>query len=188
MDALPDHPALVALLIFLARVVDVSLGTLRTLLVFRGHKYAAAGIGFIEILVWVFAVSSVINNLDQWYLGVAYAAGFATGNIVGISLENKLAIGTELVRAVSLDPSVELAARVRSAGFDVIELAGKGNASAVEVLLIVEKRRKVPKLLRLIGATDPSAYFTITDVKDSARQYQATGPAPGGLLARRKSK
>lgn len=188
MEALPDHPALVAALVFVARVIDVSLGTLRTLVVFRGHKYAAAGIGFVEILIWVFAVSSVIQNLEQWYLGLAYAGGFAAGNVVGISLENKLAIGTELVRAVSLDPSIELAARLRRDGFDVIELDGEGDGEKVEVLLIVEKRRRVPALLRRIREIDPAAYFTISDVKDSIRAAPPDGAREASFWSPAKRK
>lgn len=188
MDALPDNPALVAFLIFAARVADVSLGTLRTLVVFRGHKYIAAVIGFVEILIWVFAASSVIKNLDQWYLGVAYAGGFAVGNIVGISIENKLAIGTELVRAVSVDPTIELASRIRREGFEVIELQGKGDGEDVEVLLVVEKRRKVPSLLRLIRAADPEAYLTVSDVKESVSQHRVRRAEPADLQNPQKRK
>ena len=126
MDGLLDNPVVLTVAIFAARVIDVSLGTIRTILVFRGHKYVAALIGFVEILIWVVAASKVIQNLDTWYLAVAYAGGFATGNIVGIYLEGKLAIGTELVRAVSKDESVELAEHLRSKGYEVVELAGQG--------------------------------------------------------------
>ncbi len=188
LEALADYPALIALLIFLARVADVSLGTFRTILVFRGHKYASAAIGFVEILIWVFAVSSVIQNLDQWYFGVAYAGGFAVGNIAGITLEKKIAMGTELVRAVSIDASIELAARLRKEGFDVIELRGRGNGSEVEVLLIVEKRRRVPRLLQLIDATDPDAIYTVTDVKDTMSPYRGTVPARRIFPPRTKKK
>ena len=169
MHELFENPLVLVLAIFLARVVDVSLGTIRTIFVFRGHQYIAALIGFVEILIWVFAASRVIQNLDTWYLAVAYAGGFAVGNIVGIHLERKLAIGTELVRAVSNDRSVELAKQLRFQGYEVVELSGMGDDSPVEVLLVVEKRKGVPALLRYIDATDPSAYYTVSDVKDGTR-------------------
>ncbi len=174
-----DNPVLLVFAVFLARVLDVSLGTLRTIFVFRGHKYIAALFGFVEILIWIVAVSQVIQNLDSWYLAVAYAGGFAVGNIVGVSLEHKLAIGSELVRAVSLDKSVELARRLRTEGYDVIELEGMNNEKPVGVLLVVEKRRRVPSLLKMIDQTDPDAYYTITDVKHTMKQYRNARKEPG---------
>lgn len=169
MIAFLDNDALLVLAIFVARILDVSLGTVRTILVFRGRKYTAAVIGFVEILIWLVAAREVIHNLDTWYLAVAYAAGFAAGNVVGVHLESKLAIGEELVRAVSRDRSVDLAGELRRRGHAVVELEGRSDETPVEVLLVVEKRRKIPALLRSIDATDPSAIYTITDVKPSVR-------------------
>ncbi|MCA9319888.1 MAG: DUF2179 domain-containing protein, partial [Planctomycetes bacterium] len=91
MDFLHEYPALLALVIFLARIGDVSIGTLRTILVFRGRSIPAAVLGFFEVLIWITAAGQVIRNLDAWYLTIAYAGGFAMGNIVGIWLESKLA-------------------------------------------------------------------------------------------------
>lgn len=167
MDLLSDSPWLLAFLIFAARVADVSMGTLRTILVIRGHSLAAMGIGFVETLIWITASAQVISNIGEaWYLAGAYAGGFAAGTYVGIMIENKLAIGTELVRAVSLDPDINLAARLRGEGYDVVEIqAEKEDAVPVEVLLVVERRRRVPRLLQVIDENDPSAYYTVSDVK-----------------------
>ncbi len=172
MSELLDNDLVLVAVIFLARVIDVALGTIRTILVFRGHKYLAAVTGFFEILVWVVAVSQVIQNLDSWYLAVAYAVGFAAGTIVGIFLEGKLAIGTELIRAVSKDGSIGLAKKLRHQGYEVIEIIGSEGDAPVEVLLVVEKRRRVPALLRSIDAADPDAYYTISDVKEMASEYR----------------
>jgi len=176
MDFLQANPALLAAAIFVARIGDVSLGTLRTILVFRRYRFYAAALGFVEVLVWLSAAAQVIRNLDVWYLALAYAGGFAAGNVVGIWLEGKLAVGLELVRAVSESREVELARHLREAGYHVIELAGfvKG-VIPVEVLLIVEKRRRVPELLRRIQGADPQAVCTVTDVK---REVPLSGPHP----------
>ncbi len=169
-EILQDHPLLLALLIFLARVADVSLGTLRTIVVFKGHRLLAAGLGFLEIMIWLHAAGQVIRNLDAWYLTVAYAGGFATGNIVGSWLEAKLAMGLELVRVLGHDPAANLAGRLRDAGYEVTALAGVENVSQpVEVLLIVERRRKVPQLLRAVAEIDPSAACTTNDIKRPAQ-------------------
>lgn len=186
MDFLGDNPVLLSAAVFFARVVDVTLGTVRTILVFRGYRVRAALIGFVEILIWVCAASAVLQDLSAWYVAVAYAGGFATGNYVGIWLESKLAMGMELVRAISANREIELAARLRSHGFSVTELTGnKAHGVPVEVLLVVEERKKLPELLRLIEQTDPEAIYTISDVK---RHHFAT-PADVGrqrLFSKRK--
>lgn len=166
MELLDAYPWILAVAIFLARVVDVSLGTVRTILVFRSHRFLAAAIGFVEILIWLAAAGQVFKNLDAWYLAVAYAGGFAAGNAAGIWLESKLAIGSELVRAISRNPEVHLAESLRVAGYSVTEIPGTGDdGQPVEVLLVVERRRQVPALLGLITESDPGAVWTINDVK-----------------------
>ena len=95
MQWLLEHPWLLAILIFAARVTDVAMSTVRTILVFRSYRFLAAAIGFFEVLVWLLAVTQVMRHLDQWYLALAYAAGFATGNVVGIWIEGKLAVRSE---------------------------------------------------------------------------------------------
>lgn len=166
MDILNDYPLLLCIAIFLARVVDVSMGTLRTILVFKSYRVLAAMIGFFEVLIWLVAAGKVIQNLDSWYLAVSYAGGFAIGNIVGIWLESKLAMGSELIRAVSENPEIRLASRLREQDFSVVEITGHGeNAAPVEILLVVEQRRKLPRLLQLINHVDPDAVYTTSDIK-----------------------
>lgn len=175
MEYLNEHAWLLALAIALARVGDVTLGTIRTIAVFRGYRLLAAGLGFCETLIWLAAAAQVFQNLDRWYLGVAYAGGFGLGNYVGCWVEGRLAVGYELVRIVSPDRQVHLAEALRESGFDTIELQGRnGSASSVEVLLAVEPRRRVPALLGLVQRTDPRALWTISDVR---RRAEATPPA-----------
>ena len=165
-EFLQNNPMILVPAIFLARVTDVSLGTLRTIVVFKGHRLLAAGLGFVEIMIWLYAAGQVIRNLDAWYLAVAYAGGFAVGNIAGSWLEAKLAMGLELVRILSLDPEVHLAGKLRDLGYEVTSLSGVENATRpVEVLLLIERRRKVPKLLRDVMAIDPTSVCTTNDVK-----------------------
>jgi uncharacterized protein YebE (UPF0316 family) len=166
MEFLADHPVLAVLFVFFARVTDVAIGTLRTIFVFRGFRVRSALLGFVESLTWVLAASLVLGNLTAWYVFAAYAGGYATGNYVGIWLEAKLAMGLELVRIISADPAITLARRLRADGFSVVELDGHNDdGRPVEVLFAVVERRLLPRLLGLIAATDPSAIYTISDVK-----------------------
>ena len=192
---MPLEPWLLTPIIFAARVADVSLGTVRTILVFRGRPYVAALIGFFEVLIWLLAAGQVIQNLDRWYYAVAYAGGFAMGNIVGIRVEGKLALGQELVRAISRDLDVELAEKLRSEGYAVTELPGVDARDApVEVLLIVAKRRNVPGLLERIHEHDPGAIVTISDIKREVAvmppspRKRARGFLPTGWRSRSKRK
>lgn len=152
-------------LIFFARVADVSLGTFRTIVIFRGHKFLASFIGFFEISIWLVAAAKVLTSLDQWYLAVAYASGFAVGNYIGITIENRFAIGNELIRCISFNRDV-LAGKLREAGFKVVSFDGDmGEAYPVELLFIIEKRRNVSSLIQLIKNLDPTAVYSVSDVK-----------------------
>lgn len=165
MEFLDAHPLLLAPAIFLARVADVSLGTFRTIIVFRGHRWLAAGIGFVEVMIWVTAAGQVFNNLQSWYLTVAYAGGFACGNYVGMFLESHVAIGRELVRAISFSGKGHLAERLREQGYRVVELSGSSGEQPAEVVLVIERRREVPLLIATIEREDPQAIYTVSDVK-----------------------
>jgi len=163
---LDQHPVLMIAAIFLARVCDVSLGTLRTIVIFRGYRMLAALLGFFEVLIWLLAAGQVIRNLDTWYLAFAYASGFATGNVVVSWLEAKLAIGLELVRIISTRSDSDLAGGLTRLGYDVTELSAVANtARDVEVVLVVERRRRVPELMRRVAELDPTAVCTMNDVK-----------------------
>lgn len=162
-----DYPLILSLAICLARIADVSLGTFRMIMVFRGHRMLAAVIGFFEVIIWLLAAAQVINNLDRWYLAVAYAAGFALGNYVGIWLEAHFALGCEMIRCISLDPDSPVAERLREAGYDAISFDGdRGEQQPVEIIFVIARRKRVPQLLQIIRDTDPNAIYSISDVKN----------------------
>ena len=165
IELLVEYPYLLVPLIFLARVADVSLGTFRTIVVFRGRKFLASFIGFFEIIIWLVAAGQVLTNLDQWYLALAYAGGFAVGNYVGITIESRFAIGNELIRCISFNRDV-LAGKLRKEGFKVVSFDGDmGESYPVELLLIIEKRRNIPSLIKLIKELDQTAVYSVSDVK-----------------------
>src|SRR5690554_4207397 len=112
------------LVIFCLRIVDVSLATLRMLLAVRGFKYIAPVIGFFEVMIWVLAVGTVIRHLGSPMHLIGYAGGFATGTLVGLMLEERMAFGMATVRVVSRYGGVELAEALRERGFGVTEFAG----------------------------------------------------------------
>lgn len=167
------HPLILALIIFVARILDVSLGTVRTIVVFRGRRLLAAVIGFFEIIIWVVAAGQVLQNLDAWYLIVAYAGGFGAGNYIGIWLESKLALGREMVSAISFRADGGLARLLRERGFRAIDVdADMGRGPAVDLVITVTRRRRVPELLRTILEADPEAQYSVSDIKMVHERYE----------------
>ena len=149
------------LLIFGLRVVDVTMMTVRVLMVVRGARWTAAVISFFEILIWVVAAGAVIQNLSSPLHAVGYAGGFAAGTLVGMWLEGKLAFGVCSVRAFSRDPQHEIVTELRERGFGVTEQEGTGQAGPVAILHAVVRRRDIREVVRVIEAHDPDAFVTI---------------------------
>ncbi|MGE4466666.1 DUF2179 domain-containing protein [Sphaerochaeta sp.] len=153
-----------ALMIFLARVVDVSLGTLRHALVIRGKRALTFIIAFVESIIWVFAVSRVINDLSDPLMAIAFAFGFAAGTFVGITLERVLKIGDQVVRVFTLKgPAV--AQLLREQGFRVTEFQGKGRDGTIYLLFVQVPRRSVKQVMKLSRSIDPTCYLVVEDIK-----------------------
>jgi len=164
------------LLIFLLRIVDVSLATSRLLLAVRGNRVIVPVIGFFESLIWLFAVSAAIGSLNSPLHIIGYAGGFAAGNVVGLWFEEKMALGLSTVRIISRHGGVELAEALREHGFGVTEFAGQGREGTVEVVYTVVRRRQVPKVFNEVARWDPDAFVTVESPKEIRR---------GWMMARR---
>ncbi|MEX2584122.1 MAG: DUF2179 domain-containing protein [Gemmatimonadota bacterium] len=153
------------LVIFALRIVDVSLATVRMLLAVRGVKVVVPIIGFFEVLIWVFAVGTVIRHLESPLHLIGYAAGFATGNVVGMLIEERMAIGMATIRVVSRFGGVELAEALRERGYGVTEFGGQGREGKVEVVEAVLRRRDVRDVLKQVDFWDPEAFVTVQEPK-----------------------
>lgn len=149
------------LLIFVLRAVDVSMMTVRVLLVVRGARILAPLISFFEILIWILAAGAVIQNLGSVWHAVGYAGGFAAGTVVGMSIENRLAIGVSSIRAFSRGRQRELLGELRDRGYGVTEQRGRGRDGPVSVLHAVVRRRDIRDVLQIIERRDPDAFVTV---------------------------
>lgn len=163
----PAGPAVV----FLLRVTDVSMATMRMLLIVRGHRYLAPLIGFFEILLWVTAIGIVVQHLGSPLHVIGYAAGFATGNFLGLLIEERLALGLATVRTVVREGGAELAGQLRGEGFGVTETIGQGRAGPVEVLYSVLPRRRVARCLTLIDAHAPDSFVVVDEPRTVHRGW-----------------
>ncbi len=161
-----QSPVLLALAIMAARIADMSLGTVRTLVMVRGYRNVATCLAFFEVIIWLLVARRVLREDAAWWELLAYAAGFAAGIWIGSRFEGRLALGNEFVRVVSWEQGPKLAAVLRDAGHRVIELQGKmENDRPIDILQLVVPRRDISKLLNLVKDTDPSAFYTTSDVK-----------------------
>ncbi len=177
MSWLDMHPVVWPAFIFAARVVDVSIGTLRTIYLVRGSRVLAPLLGFFEVTIWVLAISGVLIHLDRWYNILAYGAGFATGNAVGLFLEQKLAIGMQAVLLISRSSSAAVAGGLRLAGYPVTEVKGSGLSGAVSLSFVVVPRREVPMVIRCARSVDTEVFCTVEDIR-SANVHVYRGAVP----------
>lgn len=171
LELLQIPATLLPLLIFLIRVADMSLDTMRVLFVVRGRRWQAWIVGFLQSALWVVAVASVLSHLDNLLTVVAYAAGFATGNVVGMRIEERLAIGHSHVRVVSSQRGVAVADAVRGAGYAVTELAGRGKDGTVAILTTSVRRRDIEPVRRQVLQADPDAFVTLSEVRPLNRGF-----------------
>ena len=148
-----------ALLIFILRLIDQSLTTIRALVVTK-KPVLGAFIGLVESAIWILAVSQVINDINDPVLIAAYAFGFAGGTLLGIQLEKFIGIGSAVVRVFSPSKSARVAKKLRKKGFMVTEINAKGRDGAVTISWCIVPRRKVRKVLKIVKSVNPDAYVT----------------------------
>lgn len=160
-----------AFLIFGLRVLGISISTLSTLMTVQGRKFYAVGAGFFSSLVYVVAIGMVVTNLDNVWNILAYAGGFAAGTLVGMLLDQRLAMGFAEVRFISTENGHELAHALREAGFGVTELIGHGREKTVEVIAVLCPRKQVKSALEIGRAVDNDAIATVTEQRSVAKGY-----------------
>lgn len=151
----------IPVLIFFARILDVSIGTIRMIFVIAGWRFRAAGLGFLEVLIWALAIGGLLQYITHPVALLSYAGGFATGNLVGMVIEQKLALGTRVVRIINRNPEIDLPTALREQGFRVTRVDGEGKDGPVELAFAVVRRRALPDLLALIEQTAPDAIITV---------------------------
>lgn len=173
MESLADHSTwvnvwlLTPLLIFIARICDVSIGTIRIISLSRGRRILAPILGFFEVLIWLFAIRQIFQNVDHVATFIAYAAGFAAGNYVGLLIEDKLALGHLAIRVITSSDATPLVARLRER-YGVTIVPARGSSGEVQLIFMVIPRREYERALELIRREQPSAFISVSDVRSAS--------------------
>jgi uncharacterized protein YebE (UPF0316 family) len=184
-----SHILLTGALVFLARICDVSLGTIRTIVTVQGRTAVAFGLAIFEISIWVFVASTVINQIkDQPLLVVFYAFGYATGNVVGITVERKLAFGTMILRIITRGAGQEIATHLRQKGQPVTIFHGEGMRGPVDELYIACRRRDLKWILPEVQRIDPRLFYVIEQARDMSKVLKPVYSPLGGWRATDKRK
>jgi uncharacterized protein YebE (UPF0316 family) len=159
---------LLCAVIFVLRICDVTLGTVRTVAIVKGRITVAAFLGFFEVLIWILAVSQVIWRINEsFFLALAFAGGFSAGNAVGIMVERKLAMGTSVVRIISTAFGKEIAQAIRDDGHDAAVFDGRGADGEVTLVYAVAPRRKTRQMLQRARSIDPSLRYVSEPAHES---------------------
>jgi uncharacterized protein YebE (UPF0316 family) len=164
--------ALVPLVILAIRIGNLSLSTLRVFTVVRGRKRAAWILGFVQSLVWVIVIAGVLENLDNPWNLAAYAAGFATGNVLGIIIDGRIAPGHILLRITSSSRGAAIMETLHQAGLGATEVAGSGRDGTVSLIYCYSPRRKVRKIKELVLQYDPEVFMTLLQVRHIGGGWQ----------------
>jgi uncharacterized protein YebE (UPF0316 family) len=162
---------LTSLSIFGLRVMDMALDTIRVLFVMRGRRLLAWILGFLQALIFVVAISSVLANLDNPLNVIGYAAGFATGVVIGMIIEERLAIGHIHYTIISSLRGAMLANTLRQSGFAVTEIPARGKDGTVAVLHCDVTRRDMEKVEKIVLETDLEAFITTEDIRPVWRGF-----------------
>ncbi len=155
----------IPILIFCARIIDVSIGTIKLVFITKGFKNISAIMGFFEVLVWLLAISQIMQNLTNFINYIAYAGGFAAGTYISLCLEDKLAMGNYIVRVITKKRPGKLMKYLKDHGYGVTVVGGRGIAGRSNIILTVVKRKDIEKITNCIKRFNPHAFFSIEEIK-----------------------
>jgi uncharacterized protein YebE (UPF0316 family) len=156
------------LLICLSRLGDVTLATLRHIFVSKGYKKIVPVLGFFEVLIWLIAIRQVFGNLNNIACFLAWAAGFALGTYCGMLIEEKLALGMQIIRIITDKDPTDMIGQFRSLKQGVTVVDGKGSQGPVKLVFTVVNRVHKKQIIEIIHAHNPNAFYSIEDVKSAS--------------------
>lgn len=163
-------------LIFVSRVLDVTMDTLRIIFISRGDKIIAPILGFFEVLIWLLAITRIMANLDNWTCYIAYAGGFAAGNYIGLLLEERMALGIRMIRIITSRDANPLIAKLRTGGFGVTTVRATGKDGPVHLIYTIIPRSMTTQVIEKVKEFNPRAFYSVEDVRGVNNDSFTFGP------------
>ncbi len=157
------------LLIFMSRLADVSLATLRHIFISKGYKTLVPVLGFFEVPIWLIAIRQIFNNVDSVVCYIAWAAGFSAGTYLGMYLEEKLALGMQIIRIITSDDTDKLVEAFKNCKQGITVVNGYGAIGPVKVIFTVVKRTNKNEIIKLIHIHAPDAFYSVEEIKSSSQ-------------------
>lgn len=156
------------LLIFFARIADVTLGTMRIVFVARGNKLIAPLLGFFEVFIWIIAIGQIMEHANNLLCYFFYALGFATGNYVGLLLEERLAIGMQVVRVITQHHGEEIVQALSAHNYGATRVEGQGVSGSVNLIYCVVQRKELESVRELIRGVHPQIFYSVEDIRSAS--------------------
>ena len=157
------------LIIFLSRICDVTLGTLRHVMMARGQKNITPILGFFEVLIWIVVVSQIMKQANNFACYIAWAGGFAMGNYIGLLIEERIALGLQIIRIITNQQCTELITKLQDANHGTTVVEAQGAKGAVKIILMVVKRKNIDSIITIIRQYNPDAFYSIEYIRDVSR-------------------
>jgi len=159
---------LLPVMIFFARICDVTMGTIRVIFISKGIRYLAPVIGFFEVIIWLLAIGQVMNNLTNVVSYIAYGAGFASGTYIGMYIEEKISLGLTSVRIITKGDTMELMQYLRAHNYGVTCVDGEGATGRVKMVFTIIRRQDLAHVVGIIQQFHPNAFYSVEEVKSVA--------------------
>jgi uncharacterized protein YebE (UPF0316 family) len=167
------------IMIFCARIVDVTMGTIRVIFISKGIRYLAPVIGFFEVIIWLLAIGQVMNNLTNIVSYIAYGAGFAAGTYIGMYIEEKISLGLTSVRIITKRDPQELMKYLRSHNYGITTVDGEGATGRVKMIFTIIRRQDLAHVVGIIQQFHPNAFYSVEEVKSVAEGVFPEKPSRG---------
>jgi len=159
------HLVVIPVFIIIGRILDVSIGTTKIMLISKGYRSVSAILGFFESFIWIVVVSQIMRKLDNYYYFVAYVVGFGLGTYIGISIEQYLSLGQVIIRVITRSPGEELSQYLLDNNYLVTKISGEGKYGPVNIIFLVIHRKQINEVIEIINEFNPKAFYTIEDIR-----------------------
>ncbi|MDD2922412.1 MAG: DUF2179 domain-containing protein [Anaerolineales bacterium] len=178
------------LLVFFARVTDVTLGTIRIIFTSRGRRHIAPLLGFVEVFIWITVIAQITKGAHNVVAYLAYAGGFAAGTYIGMFIEDKLAMGMLVIRVIIPERVKDLTAKLREKGYGFTSVDAQGSQGPVKLIYAVVMRKNLPEVAKIIQQIYPNAFFTVEELRSAEHGVfpRPVSPRPHDVFFGRKSK